>query len=323
MGIDLQVLVTCQLFIVYILRAIQFIPEIFQSELRIDVYARCRTRQLKETRKPYWLSAGYTSDWFSLAKLVIDPRNSFVLARYGDAEIDIIRGAAIGTNTQASQLEGYTYHGGACALQRELRHSLTGRRGHNYYYAMQDWPYFVKLIHSIDQDPDKITHTTLFSDINYPRTLSLLRQLISREYGEVYVLCNRNVRPDEKFPWAKRVIRYPNRCVDWFEFAGDQAVDEAVKLARSTSGHLFLLSIGPLASVMIYRMYEANPNNRYLDVGSALDYLLKGVVTREWQKRDSDARNTWRPRWGTNKYGVPRADIYKLSGWFYDTGFAK
>ena len=63
---------------------------------------------------------------------------------------------------------------------------------------------------------------------------------------------------------------------------------EAVsKLAKSYTNLLFFISAGPLANIFIHRMYLENPNNTYIDSGSSIDLLTKGVITREYQYKSN------------------------------------
>ena len=45
---------------------------------------------------------------------------------------------------------------------------------------------------------------------------------------------------------------------------------------------LFFISAGPLSEVLIDELYSENPNNRYIDVGSAIDEYVHGKVTRPY-----------------------------------------
>jgi hypothetical protein len=55
------------------------------------------------------------------------------------------------------------------------------------------------------------------------------------------------------------------------------------KLARNHTNVLFFVSAGPLANIFIHRMYLENPNNTYIDCGSSIDVLTKGINTRNYQ----------------------------------------
>lgn len=54
-------------------------------------------------------------------------------------------------------------------------------------------------------------------------------------------------------------------------------------LARTYTNILFFISAGPLANVFVHRMYLENPTNTYIDCGSSIDFLTKGIYTRSYQ----------------------------------------
>ena len=64
------------------------------------------------------------------------------------------------------------------------------------------------------------------------------------------------------------------------------------ELAGRHDGRLFLLAGGPLAKVLVARMWAANPSNRYLDVGSAIDRVLFQRSTRPYHE-GSDVYSTF------------------------------
>jgi hypothetical protein len=59
-------------------------------------------------------------------------------------------------------------------------------------------------------------------------------------------------------------------------------------LASRYRGMLFLICAGPISEVFIDTLYTENPFNTYIDAGSSLDVIMKGVVTRDYQNRQGD-----------------------------------
>ena len=79
------------------------------------------------------------------------------------------------------------------------------------------------------------------------------------------------------------------------------------RLAKSHTNLLFFVSAGPLANIFIHRMYLENPNNTYIDCGSSIDLLTKGVYTRSYQynnNSDEDKENLPIVYKGINKTSV-------------------
>ncbi len=54
-------------------------------------------------------------------------------------------------------------------------------------------------------------------------------------------------------------------------------------LARNNCKKIFLFSGGPIAKLFIFVMHSENPDNIYLDVGSAIDPFTKNKKTRDYQ----------------------------------------
>ena len=91
------------------------------------------------------------------------------------------------------------------------------------------------------------------------------------------------------------------------------------KLARSHTSLLFFVSAGPLANIFIHRMYLENPNNTYIDCGSSIDFLTKGIYTRPYQtnnNQDTDKENL--PIvYSDLKCKIPTNEICFEGGWSY------
>ena len=56
----------------------------------------------------------------------------------------------------------------------------------------------------------------------------------------------------------------------------------ATVLAQSVQKHVFFVSGGPMAKVLISYMWTSNKANIYIDFGSSMDEVLKGVKTRPY-----------------------------------------
>lgn len=79
--------------------------------------------------------------------------------------------------------------------------------------------------------------------------------------------------------------------LEWVREHVEEAKESFQRLARRLNGTAVLLAAGPIANVMVSVMHAANPNNIYLDVGGALDFLINGNATREFHPSKEDASN--------------------------------
>ena len=256
-----------------------------------------------------WISKGYYAEFYELASKILDSRFGLAVARYGDGELAIIKGWPIGKDTQAYRIDNFFVPAGPSKLGSELALSLRGFKGKDYYYCFWGCPGFDILFREVEQYPEKICSATIFCDRNWAKTRELLEEILEEESGNIVLFCNENARPDSELTFAKLVVRFPGMCVQWFEQHGEEAVAEAVKLARSTEKNtLFLFSIGPMSEVFIHRMYSANPLNRYVDFGSSMNLLLTGKANRAYMNKESPLARKKLPRWSLSENGsVPRA----------------
>ena len=254
-----------------------------------------------------YISRGFIAEFYEVAAKILDDRSGLGVSRYGDGEVFIMKGVPIRKNTQAFQVDRFFFEGGESKLGSELRKSLTGLRGQEYYYCFGGCPHFPEIVHEVDQSWDKILAGTVFRDRNWAKARVLLDEIIEEESGNIVLFCNENAKPDSELPFAKLVVRFPGLCVQWFEKHGEEALCRAVAMARNTTRNtLFLFSIGPLSEVFIYHMFKANPRNRYVDFGSAINVLLTGKTNRWYMKPGNSLAQRKIPRWTIDGNGVVR-----------------
>jgi hypothetical protein len=130
-----------------------------------------------------------------------------------------------------------------------------------------------------------ITYSNMFVNTNYNRWENFLKNL---DYNCVLIsqMCPANERLG-----ILRIIEYlhiDKYLVNNWDAEYEKYFIIISKLARSYTNTLFLFSAGPLSNVFIHRMYLENPNNTYIDCGSSLDLLTKGVYTRAYQYNRND-----------------------------------
>lgn len=125
-----------------------------------------------------------------------------------------------------------------------------------------------------------ITYANIFVNKNYSIWIDFLKNsdyncvLISQVYpssGKLGGMKIIDYLPIDKYLVNKWDDEYEN----YFKLVSN--------LARNYTNILFFVSAGPLANIFIHRMYLENPNNTYIDCGSSIDFLTKGVYTRTYQ----------------------------------------
>ena len=142
---------------------------------------------------------------------------------------------------------------------------------------------------------------------NYPRTKSLLDKLVNDVYkGKVVVVANQEVVTalrskgtlgETSDAWATDALALPHNLVSQWSNVAAHYKAEAETIARKHSGALFMVSGGPVAEILISWMWDANSNNKYVDFGSVLDHLLRGKITRGFQKEGTRLSRQVDPRY--------------------------
>jgi hypothetical protein len=133
--------------------------------------------------------------------------------------------------------------------------------------------------------PAQITFATLFCNFNY----GVFRERLDALEERVVVMASKHGAG--RALGRLGVLEYvpmEHDCVHHWERAHADEKARAVELARRYERTLFLVAAGPMANVLIHAMFGANPTNRYLDVGSALDELIHGRRTRPYMHHGTD-----------------------------------
>jgi hypothetical protein len=223
-------------------------------------------------------------DSFTYFTDLINSSANFALARYGDGEIALMENEGIPFQTQAFNQDRWHAPAQATKLGEGLIDSLKHKED-NYYYGIPGkndsevaYEYLTSLIPN-----DNITYANLFVNANYEQTKDFFKSLKK----SITLIANKSGNPD-LLPFSVDVFcSFPDDCVNWWEKEGDEFIEMLRNYVATTSNETFFLSIGPAAEVAIHEMYKANPNNQYIDVGSAIDEWFYGKQTRPYMDSNS------------------------------------
>ena len=127
-------------------------------------------------------------------------------------------------------------------------------------YSPRDW-----MIDNSGSDITNTTYANLFINSNY---IDFRKQIVPLflEY-EVVVICNERSTLDN-IPNVVKDFRVGSNCIVNDEHIIDEVKDYA---ASSKPGLLFLFAASSLGNVCIHELNKLEPNNTYLDLGSALN----------------------------------------------------
>lgn len=203
------------------------------------------------------------------------------IVRYADGEETLMQGGAIPPSATVGVEDGWWAEGGMTRLGRDLLATLHHREP-EYMYGIPGTNDFAPIDffrEHLTAAPEQLTFATLFCNMNYP----YFRERLSALNEGVVIVASRHGAG--KPVGGLRVLEYvpmEHDCVNHWEREHADERARAADVASRFERTLFLVSAGPMAEVLIDTMFTANPSNRYLDVGSALDELVHGRKTRPY-----------------------------------------
>lgn len=227
----------------------------------------------------------FNSD-FEFFWTLINERKNFAFTRYADGEVMLMQGNAVGEMTQASKIDKWSAPLGLTKVGEELLKTLNHTED-NYYYAissvtdkLSDYNF---LKNNIKQTEDKLTFVNLWINSNYQKTIEQYN-LLKRP---VHLICNYKAKK-ENFPFTiASITPFPNDCVKFWEENGEYFINELLETYKDKTDELFFISCGPVSEIIIDKLYTANPNNTYIDVGSSIDEFVHGYKTRPYMDKNS------------------------------------
>jgi hypothetical protein len=201
----------------------------------------------------------------------------FALVRYGDGEIALMQGEAVGVNTQAYNVDGWFAPAKLTLVGRQLLDTL-GHTESNYHYAIPtptegNYQFFTEKLQTTN-----ITFANLWVNANYQK----MKEFYTTLDKSVYVVCNQNANP-QNFPFdVLELFPFPEQCISYWEWFGEGYLQQLIEYTSQVSGQTFFISAGPVSEILIHHMYQSNPNNQYIDVGSSIDEFVHGRQTRPY-----------------------------------------
>jgi hypothetical protein len=228
------------------------------------------------------MTKDFVADFHRFKNKILSKQN-FAYARYADGEVRLMSGVGVGLHTQAYQQDGWSCENKMYELGKVLLDSISHTEP-NYCYAItspnQNITDYQFLRDRIQQPEENITFADLWINGNYP----LFKKFLTEELNEEVVLVasedgyGRDLSPLK----CKVYVPVPKDCVNVYEQDSSEINESLDELAEQFTDTLFFISAGPLSEAMIHRLYSKNPNNRYIDVGSAIDEVVHGRKTRPY-----------------------------------------
>ncbi|AYV82028.1 MAG: hypothetical protein Homavirus3_6 [Homavirus sp.] len=236
-------------------------------------------------------------EWIKTYQLLRQKKN-FALIRFGDGELCLMKGIKIKNDTQASSIDGWIWTNDHISqLGKDLSKISENTPDPNIYYgfATSDnivqfrtfYNFFKQCLFSIKN----IVYANQFINSNYVLTDEFIfSDLYKKKLGKVVVVCNNSCKSyvdQHGYCWITEAIYFPDDIANWWEINHIIWKSNMIELAKKYTNTLFMFAVGPLSKVLINLMYHTNPNNRYVDMGSALDLVLKNSITRGYQLKNN------------------------------------
>lgn len=215
---------------------------------------------------------------------VIRASDSFALSRFADGEASVLRNVTVGNK------DGWLYKKDRNLVFRaDLRKSLLCSDP-GFVYGLScsccDKATHDYLLEQVRTKPENLTFSNIFVNANFAAFNELFVRTL-RESGRPVVLCtNKKARVEnlDRMVPVRDFIPIPGNCVEHWEKRRDE-IRGLLDLKGSTwRGAVFLFASGPLSEILIHDLWQVNPRNVYLDIGSTLDPILFNRQSRGYHK---------------------------------------
>jgi FkbM family methyltransferase len=209
--------------------------------------------------------------------LRIECREPFALTRWGDGENFIITGEAVKSSRDSWEVKP----GQDGGLAEDLRAALN-LSSQSYFVGLpcKDREKTAPVLFQRTQSGHELTYATIWINFNYATFKKWSVETLVKQKN-VFLMVSENSK-QENLGWAAEVMLLPALGAGHWTEHRSNLIEKAEKLASSKCGWVFLISGGPMANVLVHRMWLRSKCNIYLDMGSSLDELVKGKVTTQY-----------------------------------------
>ena len=215
----------------------------------------------------------------------IDARENFAMPRYADGEYNVIH------KINCGGLDGWRITENDTVFSTALFNTLDHTED-DYRYGIScrccDPPKLEYFQQRLSHKPARITFSNLFVNSNHDRFCQWVSTM-----GRPVVLIANSKCFDAEYPFETlERSTVSDDVIAWYQEDPELRHWEWGELASKYNNELFLISAGPLSEIIVHELYTKNPNNTYIDVGSAIDPWTHKTFTRGFQNPNSPYRNT-------------------------------
>lgn len=230
----------------------------------------------------------FNQDFEYFTNLILS-NNNFAFSRYGDGEVALMQGKPIGINTQAYNVDKWSSPNTITKLGIDLLNTLDHTE-QNYWYGIPADSDFEGNSECFDfltskiKNKESITFANMWINANYQK----MKLFFNTLKKPVYLICNQKAKK-ENFPFPViEIIPFPDDCVNYWEFNRDHFLEYLKDEIPQITNQTFFIAAGPVSEILIHHMFEINPNNQYIDVGSSIDEYVHQYITRPYMDNNTN-----------------------------------
>jgi hypothetical protein len=224
----------------------------------------------------------FDEDFIEVSQLIKNKR-PFAFSRFSDGEIAVMKGHGIVGSDNWSTPNYVT------KLGKDLVDAIQVIDD-NVYFGIscscctpgQDY-----LLSLIKNKMENITMSNIFVNGNYSKFIQFAKTIDE----PVNLIANHNAKLEYCPFKVSTFLPIPDDCVNYWEEMRDDFLQLLKESYSDIKGELFLISAGPMSEAIIKYLWEINPNNRYVDVGSSIAEFVHGRPIREFAYAQSQYHN--------------------------------
>ena len=216
---------------------------------------------------------------------LIKSDTNFAYARYADGEVSLMKGIEVTEGSQAYNIDRWKAPNELTKVGKDLLETLMHTED-NYYYAISsdtDFSRDKEFLTTYIKNKNNVTFANLWINANYQK-MKIFYQTLNKP---VYLICNEKVNRQNLPFKVNEIFPFPDDCINYWEKYGDDYISELINYIIHIKNKTFFISCGPISEILIHNLYDANPDNQYIDVGSSIDEFVHGYQTRPYMNPTS------------------------------------
>ena len=225
----------------------------------------------------------FSDDFIEITKMIKD-KSPFAFSRFADGEIAVMQGRQIVGSDKWSTPNYVTKLGNDLLKAIQIVDD-------NVYFGIScqccDISGRDYLLSLIKNDIKNVTFSNMFVNGNYADFIEFAKTIDE----PVNLIANEEAKLNNCPFKVNTFLPMPNDCVNYWEEMRDEFLELLKESYSNISGELFFISAGPMSEVIIDYLWKLNPNNRYVDVGSAIAEFIHGKPIRDFAYTNSSYHN--------------------------------